>query len=70
MAAKTKTMTLNLSSQEMEVLEKLSAKKGLSKTSIIKQALRLYQFVSLRIESGDKVFIEDLEEKKSELLLL
>ena len=40
MSAK-KTMTLNLTDQEMEVLEELAQKKDISKTAIIRQALRL-----------------------------
>src|SRR5205823_14425730 len=38
-----KTMTLNLTEREMEVLEELSRKKELSKTAVIRQALRLFQ---------------------------
>ena len=36
-----KTMTLNLTDAEMTVLEELSAKKDLTKTSVLRQALRL-----------------------------
>ena len=70
MAAK-KTMTLNLTNQEMGVLDALAGKKDLSKTAIIRQALRLYQMVELRMDRGEKLFFEDeIEKKKSELVVL
>lgn len=66
-----RTMTLNLSPFEMEVLEGLCEKKGMSKTALIKQALRVYQTVENRLERGEKLFFEDSEKKeKSELILL
>ena len=70
MAAK-KTMTLNLTDAEMNVLEDLSAKKDLSKTSVLRQALRLYQLVETRVEKGDKLFFEDDKTKeKAEVMML
>lgn len=66
-----KTMTLNLTPAEMEVLEQLAAKKDLSKTAVLRQALRLYQTVDLRLEDGDKLFFEGPnEEKKVEVMVL
>ncbi len=66
-----KTMTLNLTDQEMKVLDKLAKKKDLSKTAVIRQALRLYQMIEIRIDKGEKLYFEDeLEKKKSELLVL
>lgn len=68
---KKRTMTLNLNEKEMNVLEVLSVEKGLSKTQLMRQALRLYQSVSDRLERGDKLFIEDAEKKeKLELMVL
>lgn len=70
MSAK-KTMTLNLTDQEMEVLEELAEKKDISKTAIIRQALRLYQLIDVRVSEGEKLYFEDSEKKeKSELMLL
>lgn len=70
MSAK-KTMTLNLTDQEMEVLEELSQKKDITKTAIIRQALRLYQLVDMRLEDGEKLYFENGKKKeKSELLML
>jgi predicted transcriptional regulator len=66
-----RTMTLNLTDREMEALEALAAKKDLSKTAIIRQALRLYQLVADRVEAGAKLLLEDEKaNKKSELMVL
>ncbi len=66
-----RTMTLNLTEAEMEALNKLAKKRDLSKTAVIKQALRLYQVVGARIENGEKLFFEDeLENKKAEVMVL
>ena len=66
-----KTMTLVLSVQEMNVLEGLSSKKGLSKIGLLRQALRLYQSIDVRIEKGEKLYIEDpISKEKSELRVL
>lgn len=69
--AQKKTMTLNLGEAEMRVLEELSAKKDLTKTAVIRQALRLYQTLNLRIERGEKLLFEnDVTKEKAELMLL
>ena len=66
-----RTMTLNLNEQEMEVLERLSSEKGVSKTVLVRQALRLYQSVTERLESGEKLFVENQEKnEKAELMVL
>lgn len=66
-----KTMTLNLTDSEMKVLEELCEKKDLSKTSILRQALRLYQLIEVRVEKGDKLFFEDDKTKeKAEVMML
>jgi len=66
-----RTMTLNLTDQEMQVLDELCAKKGLNKTALMRQALRLYQAVDVRLERGEKLLFENDETKeKSELMVL
>ena len=66
-----RTMTLNLNGAEMEALEELAKRKELTKTAVVRQALRLYQTVSLRLESGEKLFFEDeAEKKKAEVMVL
>lgn len=65
-----RTMTLNLSEQEMLVLEELAEKKDISKTGVIKLAIRLLQILDSRSRMGHKLFLEDEATKeKSELLL-
>jgi len=66
-----KTMTFNLTDAEMHVLEELSEQKDLSKTAVMRQALRLYQLVEVRLQRGEKLFFEDeLRKTKSELMVL
>lgn len=66
-----RTMTLNLTATEMEALDELAQRKDLSKTAVIRQALRLLQLVDTRVSQGEKLFFEDeLQKKKSELMVL
>ena len=66
-----KTMTLNLTEAEMAILEELCDKKELSKTVLLRQALRLYQRVEERLERGDRLFFEDEASKeKAEIMML
>lgn len=66
-----KTMTLNLTDAEMRVLDELSERKDLSKTAVLRQALRLYQAVEVRVEKGDKlVFENETTREKAELMLI
>ena len=66
-----KTMTLNLTDHEMRVLEGLAQKKELTKTGVMKLALRLLQTVDARVDLGNKLFIEDqATSEKSELVML
>jgi hypothetical protein len=52
-------MTLNLTPQEMAVLEELAIKKDLTKTGVIKLAIRLLQTLDARIKPGKKLMVED-----------
>jgi predicted transcriptional regulator len=70
MTSQKKTMTLNLTDQEMRVLDDLSEQKDLSKTALIRQALRLYQMVDARLSRGEKLFFEDDQKAKAELMVL
>ena len=66
-----RTMTLNLTEAEMAVLEALCQKRDLSKTVLLRQALRLYEKVEERLEQGDKLFFEDEATKeKAEIIML
>ena len=66
-----RTMTLNLTDAEMSALDDLSARKDLTKTAVLRQALRLYQTVEIRIERGDKLLFEnEVTKEKAELMLV
>jgi len=66
-----KTMTLNLTEAEMKALEDLSTAKEISKTAVLRQALRLYQIVEARIARGDKLFFEhDVTKEKAEIMVV
>ncbi len=66
-----RTMTLNLTEAEMLALDSLSAQKDLSKTAVIRQALRLYQLLDIRLSKGEKLFFEDeAKREKSELMMM
>lgn len=66
-----RTMTLNLTQREMTALEELAVEKDLSKTGVMKLALRLLQTVDAKVNMGQKLLFEDEKSKeKSELLLI
>lgn len=47
------TMTFNLSPREMAVVEQLCREQDLSKTMVMRQALRLYQLIHERMKAGE-----------------
>nr|WP_249809158.1 ribbon-helix-helix protein, CopG family [Bradyrhizobium sp. 150] len=61
-------MTLNLSEKEMTVLEELAREKGMSKTAIMRQALRLYQLVNVRLNAGEKMMFSGDEQRLIEFI--
>lgn len=63
-------MTLSLTDNEMKLLEDLAERKELTKTAIIRMALRLFQLVDERTAEGGKLFIEAGDKQKTELALL
>ena len=68
---KQKTLTLNLSEEEMGLLESLAMQKAVSKTAVLKSAIKLYYVINFRISNGEKIFSEDISKgEKAELLLL
>lgn len=58
------TMTLNMPPREMKVLEDLAEKQGLSKTALMRQALRLYQMVHVRLMKDERMFWRDKNGKE------
>jgi len=66
-----RTMTLNLTAAEMQALEALSGRKEISKTAVLRQALRVYQMLDERVSNGEKLFLEHaLTKDKAELMML
>lgn len=62
---------LNLTEPEMAVLEALCVEKDMSKTAVLRQALRLYQLVNVRLKVGEKLFFEnELAKEKKEVVVL
>jgi predicted transcriptional regulator len=66
-----RTMTLNLTEAEMQALEELASAKDMTKTAILRQALRLYQLIDARIQGGEKLVFEGKgSQEKKELFVL
>lgn len=49
------TMTLNMTGPEMAALNELADKTGMSKTAVMRQALRLYQMIHKRLSGGERM---------------
>lgn len=62
------TLTLNLSEQEMAALNKLAEDDGISKTAVLRQALRLYQLVKHRIRAGEQLYFSGDQERIIEFI--
>lgn len=66
-----RSILLHLSDTEMLVLEALAEKRAISKSAILRQALRLYESVETRLDQGERLYLESANKKdKSELLLI
>lgn len=48
------TMTLNLSAREMAVVEALATEMGMSKTAVMRSALKIYQLIHVRLQQGEQ----------------
>lgn len=66
-----RTMTLNLSEEEMVSLEQLAERNDLTKTAVIKKAIRIYLILEKRLQKGERLFVENEEQSvRVELLLV
>ena len=63
-----RTMTLNLPESEMEILEALAIKRGMNKTAICKQALRLYAYLDEQRQRGRKLYCQ-MDKKLTEIFM-
>lgn len=48
-----------LSDEELEVLKGLAAQKDLTAGQVLRQALRMYQWVDFRLSRGDRMWPDD-----------
>jgi len=66
-----RSLMLALSEIEMGALDRLATKRGLTKSGVLRQALRLYESIEDRLGRGEKLYVEDTKKKtKSELMLV
>ena len=66
---KKKTMTINLTEHEFEIVEKLCKKKGISKIALVRQSIRLYQQMEKRIEDGKILWAENDKFRKEIIIV-
>jgi hypothetical protein len=64
-----KAVLVHLNDKEWKALERLSAKKSLSKVAVMRQALRLYELVDVRTDEGERLVFEDKESRREILVL-
>ena len=62
------TMTLNLPQREMHVLEALAKHHDMSKTQVMRQALRVYQFIHHRTQNGERMCFSGDERRAIEFV--
>jgi hypothetical protein len=62
-------ISLNLSPSELELLAELSERKEMSKSAVLRQALRMMATIEQRISKGEKFYLETPLKEKSEVLL-
>jgi hypothetical protein len=63
-------ISLSLSDIELGLLNDLSQQKEMSKSAVLRQALRMMGIVERRIQQGEKVYFESPDKEKSEVVLL
>lgn len=66
-----KSLVLNLSEREMSALNRLAERKGQTRSAVLRQALRLYESLDVRVSQGDRLMLEAPDKgEKAEVLLL
>lgn len=63
-----RTMTLNLSDVEMQAIEALAAEHDLSKTAVLRQALRVYQHINHRLKAGERMSWSGDQQRAAEFI--
>jgi metal-responsive CopG/Arc/MetJ family transcriptional regulator len=62
-------ISINLSQAELDLLAELSEKKEMSKSAVLRQALRMMALIEQRVSQGEKFYLESAAKEKSEVLL-
>lgn len=62
------TMTLNMTAPEMVALNELSDKTGMSKTAVMRQALKLYQLIHRRMANGERMMFSGNQQRAIEFV--
>lgn len=62
------TMTLNLLPVEMDTLARLAEEHAMSKTAVLRQALRLYQLVHERMKAGETLSFSGDQQRAAEFV--
>lgn len=62
------TMTLNMSAREMGALTELAEWHDMSKTQVMRQALRLYQLINIRVRAGERLYFSGDEKRAIEFV--
>ena len=66
-----RTMTLNLSEEEMTSLDEIAARSDMTKTAVIRKAIRVYLTLEKRMQKGEHIYVEDeLHQIRAELVLV
>lgn len=68
MSDQSKTMTFNLSPREMEALEQLALEHDMSKTAVLRQALRTYQYLHKRVMEGERIILSGDHQRALEFI--
>ena len=63
-----KTMTINLTDNEFEIIEELCKKRGITKTGLVRQSIRMYQTLIDKVDDGRIIMDNGL--RKKELLII
>lgn len=64
------TLTLNLSTKEAEALTNMATAKDMSKTAVIRQALRAYQLMDSRLKQGEQMCFRKADGSIVELVVV
>jgi len=51
------SLTFKLSPVEMQALDQLSLEHDMSKTAVLRQALRMYQYLHCRAKDGERIIL-------------